>query len=444
MLLPLLIAFSMTIGLALIVTPLVIIVAPMIGAMDKPNERKVHQIPTPRLGGVAIFFSFFGGLFTLFLLRPDVLSTSWLFEKEGIVLMTALFFVLCLGIWDDIQSLTSGKKFAVQFVLSVIIHSAGFSVSNVTHIFGAQTAIMGFLDFPLTVLWIVGVTNAINLIDGLDGLAAGVSTIAAITIMTISFLHGDSGVAILALLVAGSLIGFLQFNFNPAKIFLGDSGSLFLGFLLAVLSAKSSEKSSFGFTYLVPMLVLGLPITDTLLSMIRRFIRSFFSDHTRQNNIVMSMKSMFQPDSGHIHHRLINNGLSHRNTVIMLYIVSGIFGISAFTIAFSTSLIAFFMLGVVGGAIIIGIHQLRYAEMSMVQNMRPVSLYKRSPKRIQVLFKEYDDQRLHLLSKTISDRQVAIGSDKCAADQTMIQHNILDWSNNKNGVVRSPVGIAQV
>ena len=400
MLLPLLIAFSMTVGLALILTPLVIIVAPMVGAMDEPNKRKVHQIPTPRLGGVAIFFSFFGGLFTLFLVQPDILSSSWIFGKEGIVLMSALFFVLCLGIWDDIRSLTSGKKFAVQFVLSVIIHFGGFGVSNVTNVFGAETAIMGFLNFPLTVLWIVGVTNALNLIDGLDGLAAGVSTIAAITIMTISFLQGDSGIAILALLVAGSLIGFLQFNFNPAKIFLGDSGSLFLGFLLAVLSVKSSEKSSFGFAYLVPMLVLGLPITDTLLSMIRRFIRSFFSDHTRQKNIVMSLKSMFHPDSGHIHHRLINNGFSHRNSVLFLYIVSVIFGVCAFIIAFSSSLTAFFILVVVGGAIFLGVHQLKYDEISMVQNMVPVSHYKRSMDRIWVLFKEYNDQSLHLLLKT--------------------------------------------
>ncbi|MDP1678191.1 MAG: hypothetical protein Q8L88_15145 [Bacteroidota bacterium] len=240
---------------------------------------------------------------------------------------------------------------------------------------GAGNSTLGFLDYPMTVLWIVGVTNALNLIDGLDGLAAGVSTIAAMTILPISLLQDDQGTAVLALLVAGSLIGFLRYNFNPAKIFLGDSGSLFLGFLLAVLSVKSSTKSSTGFALLVPILALGLPIMDTLLSMIRRFLRSFLPDRGNPENFILKLKSMFQPDSSHIHHRLINRGLSHRNVVILLYVVSILLGLGAFVITVSNNLVASLILVVVGAATMIGIHQLRYREMSVLQNGVLLPLY---------------------------------------------------------------------
>ncbi|MDP1675825.1 MAG: hypothetical protein Q8L88_03085, partial [Bacteroidota bacterium] len=146
MLIPFIIAFSVTIAISLFITPLVIKLASLVGAIDKPNERKVHHIPTPRLGGVAIFISFIGGLFTLCLLHPAILSTSWIFGKEGLILLASLLLVLCLGIWDDIRSLKPLQKFAVQLLLSVFIYFAGFSVSNVTNIFGAGTSTLGFLD----------------------------------------------------------------------------------------------------------------------------------------------------------------------------------------------------------------------------------------------------------------------------------------------------------
>ncbi len=369
------IAFSVTLGLSLFLTPLVIKFASIVGAMDKPNERKVHKIPTPRLGGVAIFISFMGGVFSLYLLKPDVLLSSWIFGKEGVSLFVVLLLVLCLGVWDDIRSLKPGQKFVVQLALSVVMYLAGFSVSNVTNIFGVGITSLGLLDFPLTVLWIVGVTNAINLIDGLDGLATGISIIAAITILPLSILRGDMGTAILSLLLASALIGFLRYNFNPAKIFLGDSGSLFLGFLLSVLSVKSSTKSSTGFALLVPILALGLPIMDTLLSMIRRFLRSFLTDRGHPEKLILRLRSMFQPDSSHIHHRLISRGLSHRNAVIYLYIASCILGAGAFAITISTNHIASLILIIVGTATIIGIRQLKYKEMAVLQNGVLLPLY---------------------------------------------------------------------
>lgn len=368
-------AFSVTLGLSLLFTPMVMKLASYVGAMDKPNERKVHHIATPRLGGVSIFISFLGGLIVLWLMNPSLVSTSWIFGREGLMLFAALFLVLCLGIWDDIRSLKPGQKFLVQLLLSVIVYFSGFSVSNVTNVFGSGTASLGFLDFPLTVLWIVGVTNAINLIDGLDGLATGVSLIAAMTILPISLLQGDSGTAILVLLLVAALLGFLKYNFNPAKIFLGDSGSLFLGFMLAVLSVKSSTKSSTGFALLVPILALGLPIMDTLLSMIRRFLHSFLSEKSDPEKLMTRLKSMFQPDSSHIHHRLIGRGLSHKNAVLTLYIVSCGLGAGAFAVTVSNSLTASLIMLVVGAATVIGVRQLKYKEMAVLQNGVLLPLY---------------------------------------------------------------------
>lgn len=386
---PYVVAFIVTLALSLVLTPLVMKLAVLVGAIDKPNQRKVHKVPTPRLGGVAIFFSFFGGLLCLSLYQPVGLSDFWISGREGMMFLGAIVIVLFLGIWDDIRSLHPGQKFLVQLVLSIVIYFAGFSVSNVTNVFGSGTTTLGYFDFPLTVLWIVGVTNALNLIDGLDGLAAGVALIAAGTILPISLLNGDQGTSILALLLVGSLFGFLRYNFNPAKIFLGDSGSLFLGFMLAVLSVKSSTKSSTGFALLVPILALGLPIMDTLLSMMRRFLNSFLTENTSPESLVHRLKNMFQPDSSHIHHRLIGRGLTHRNAVLTLYIVSCLLGVGAFIITVTNNHIASLILLVVAGAIIIGVRQLKYKEMAVLQNGVLLPLYDKpimSRESFQVFF----------------------------------------------------------
>jgi UDP-GlcNAc:undecaprenyl-phosphate/decaprenyl-phosphate GlcNAc-1-phosphate transferase len=397
----LIVAFCVTLGMSLLLTPFVIKIAPLVGAMDKPNERKVHQIPTPRLGGLAIFFSFFSGIVTLCVFHPAILSASWIFQKDGIILFGTLFLVLCLGVWDDIRSLKPGQKFIVQLALSIIIYFTGFTVSGITSLFGMGTTAIGLLDFPLTVIWIIGVTNALNLIDGLDGLAAGVSTIVAMTMLPISLLQEDMGTAALALLIVGSLIGFLRYNFNPAKIFLGDSGSLFLGFLLSVLSVKGSTKSSTSFAILVPILALGFPIMETLLSMIRRFLRSFLPDKNNPENLILRLKSMFQPDSSHIHHRLIGRGLSHRNAVLMLYIVSCGLGVGAFLITVSNNLVASLVLIVVGAATIIGVNQLKYKEMAVLQNGVLLPLYDKPIMNVE-MFQVFFDIAAILISFTLA------------------------------------------
>ena len=377
MIIPLMAAFISSISLSLASTPLVMEFAKSVGAIDKPNERKVHSTPIPRLGGVAIFVSVFMSLIAFFVLDRGLIINTWIAGKEGIFLFGSLALVLALGIWDDIRSLRPAQKFLGQLLLGVLMYFAGFSVTKVSSVFGVGFLNVGLLDFPITILWIVGVTNAINLIDGLDGLAAGVALIASMTMLPIALMQGDIGSAILIFLLAGSLLGFLRYNFNPAKIFLGDSGSLFLGFMLAVLSVKSFTKITTGFALVLPILALGLPILDTLLSMVRRVLRSAISPSSIAEKHTGKFSSMFQPDRSHIHHKLISKGLSHRNAVLVLYLVSCGLGLAAFAITIVNNITASIILILVGTAIIAGIRRLQYKEMAVLQNGTLLPIYDR-------------------------------------------------------------------
>jgi UDP-GlcNAc:undecaprenyl-phosphate/decaprenyl-phosphate GlcNAc-1-phosphate transferase len=377
MIIPLIIAFVSSIALSLALTPWVMHVAKVVGAIDKPNERKVHSTPTPRLGGVAIFMSVFISLIALLLLDRGLIINTWIVSREGLFLFGSLALVLALGIWDDIRSLRPSQKFLGQLLLSVLMYFAGFSVTKVSSVFGIGFFNVGILDFPMTILWIIGVTNAINLIDGLDGLAAGIALIASMTMLPMALMNGDVGSAVLIFLLAGSLLGFLRYNFNPAKIFLGDSGSLFLGFMLAVLSVKSSTKITTGFALLLPILALGLPIMDTLLSMIRRVLRPASPSPTNGKNRTSKFGLMFQPDKSHIHHKLLSNGLSHRKAVLVLYLVSCGLGLSAFAITVVNNFVASLILLAVGTAVIVGIRRLQYKEMAVLQNGILLPLYDR-------------------------------------------------------------------
>lgn len=377
MVMHLLIAFAASVVMSLVLTPAVMKLASAVGAMDYPNARKVHTTAMPRLGGAAICASFFISFFVLAVIEPAVFLDSWLSTAEGISLAAVLLLVLSLGIWDDIEPLMPSQKFVVQLLLSTIIYLAGFRISVISLPLVSEPVAVGFLDYPLTMMWMIGITNAINLIDGLDGLASGVSTIAFLTVFPIAMFNGDMGTACMALLLSGALLGFLRYNFNPARIFLGDSGSLFLGFALSVLSIHSSTKGSAAFAIVVPILALGLPIMDTFLSMARRLLRSFLPDQPKTESLVHKLKSMFQPDKSHIHHRLIARGLSHRNAVLVLYAISCALGLGAFLLTVSSSRIAGFVLAAVGAATVIGVRQLRYKEMAVLQNGVLLPLYDR-------------------------------------------------------------------
>lgn len=365
------IAFLLPLLLSLLLTPKVIQFANRIGATDAPDERKVHTSVMPRIGGLAIFLSATGTILTLYLLFSESLPSVFDGSYTTLIVVFCFITLFGLGFRDDLKPLSPEVKFGVQFLLAVIIYFAGFKISNITNPLDTGVLEIGIFDLPITVLWIVGITNAFNLIDGLDGLASGVAVIACISIFIITSLSGQVEAAIFSLIIAGALIGFLRYNFNPAKIFLGDSGSLIIGFALAILSIQSAAKISTGFTLLLPILVLALPITDTLVSMIRRLIGSFLNKNPEvpSQSILHRLHGMFTPDKLHIHHRLLSLGFSHRNAVLLLYMVSAFFAFSAFLFSeidsIQRSVTIVFALGLI---LILFIKKLRYHEMAVLNN----------------------------------------------------------------------------
>jgi len=369
------VAFAAAALFGLAVTPVVIRLAFVVGAVDQPNERKTHAKPMPRLGGVAVLGSLVVALTVLFLVNPDLAAHTLGWGSAGPAIALAALLMLGLGIWDDIKTLGPGLKFLAQLAIASLVYFAGAGIKFISFPNVAGLLEVPVIQYAITVLWIIGVTNAVNLIDGLDGLASGVGMIACLTIAPIAYLNADVGTAIIALLLAGALLGFLKYNFNPAKIFLGDSGSLVLGFALAMLSIKSSTKASTAFAIVIPILALGLPIMETFLSMLRRLLKSALPGAAHPATIRGKLKAMFLPDNGHIHHRLIAAGYSHRKAVLTLYIVSCTLGAGAFALSVVHSVTSSLILFVVGGAVVLGVRQLRYTEMAVLRNGMLLPLY---------------------------------------------------------------------
>jgi len=360
--------FVIPVVISLLITPWLIRFAVRVGAMDQPSPRKIHTRPIPRLGGVAIYASFFLSLGLLNLIDPDVHNLISLAPTKGVMLTVGLVLILGLGIFDDLRPRTPTQKLILQLIAGTFVYLAGFGVSSISVPLGGGLHRLGILEYPVTLLWIVGITNAFNLIDGLDGLAAGIAAIACFAIWGISLLTNDMSTAVLVLILAGAVVGFLRYNFVPARIFLGDSGSLFLGFALAVFSLKSSTKGSTTVAILVPILCLGIPIMDTLLSMVRRLLRSLLPQQARSSSFIRKLGSIFLPDTQHIHHQLMARGLSHRNVVLLLYLASCVFAIGAFSVTIADNVSASLILLAVTVAIIIGVRQLRYKEMAVLKN----------------------------------------------------------------------------
>ena len=307
-------AFLVAICLTLLITPFVIKLAHKLGATDAPNNRKVHTKVMPSMGGLAIFLSF---LITLPIFSPGIARS----ETFSAILLGAAVIVI-LGIFDDIYELNAKAKLLGQIVAALIIVIGGdIQVNYINTPFGGEPIEFGFLAIPITVIWIVGITNAINLIDGLDGLAAGVSTIALLTISGMAiFRIGDMFVAMIALVLAGSTLGFLKFNFFPAKIFMGDTGAMFLGFMISVLSLLGFKNVTV-ISLIIPIVILGVPISDTFFAIVRR---------------VLQKKPLSAPDKSHLHHCLLRLGYSHRTTVLMIYAMAGLFGLAAFIFSMAT------------------------------------------------------------------------------------------------------------
>jgi UDP-GlcNAc:undecaprenyl-phosphate GlcNAc-1-phosphate transferase len=306
-------SFIVAMAATWIITPGVIRLARWLGAIDLPGGRKTHSEPVPRIGGLAVFFGFVVGMAFAAYTTGNLLTVPnpGVYWRGLALAATGLFLV---GVADDLWGLSFYWKFAGQIVAATYVWSVGFRIEILTDFQGGVFE-LGVLSLPLTVLWIVGITNAVNLIDGLDGLAAGIALITTSAVATIAFASGRLGVTAASVVLAGSLVGFLRFNFNPARIFLGDSGSLFLGFVLAVTSVRGSQKGTTAVAILAPLLILGLPLLDTGLAVTRRLYRlgrRGVRNGGAPSYILRNINEVFLPDRGHIHHRLMDMGLSHR------------------------------------------------------------------------------------------------------------------------------------
>ena len=304
-----------------LVTPAVVRFAHRVGALDHPGPRKIHAAPIPRIGGIAVFLGFAAGL--IFASFATGYVTSEQQERLGYwsILAVATAVVLLLGLVDDIRPVSFQWKFAFQILAATAVWLAGFRVEVLSVPFLSGPVHLGWSSLPLTVLWIVGITNAFNLIDGLDGLAAGTALITTTVVALIAIHGGRIAVSAVSVALVGSLLGFLRYNFVPAKIFLGDSGSMFLGFSIAVISIHGNQKNVTAVAVFAPLLIMGYPILDTSMAIARR-LNSIRSDSVHRGGVMYIARNayrVFLPDRGHLHHRLLDAGLSHRGAVLSLY-----------------------------------------------------------------------------------------------------------------------------
>ena len=307
----------LTIAVAFIIsfsaTPIVKSFAQKVGAMDVPGEaRRVHDHPIPRMGGLAIFLGFLLSV----LLFVDIDR-----QLQGVLLGCVI--IVATGAVDDVVSLNAWVKLVLQILAALIAVLHGIRIDVLINPIiwsSSEYWILGGLSIPFTILWIVGITNSVNLIDGLDGLAVGVSTISSVTMLVIALLVADAPVALVLAALAGACIGFMPYNLNPAKIFMGDTGALLLGYVLATMSVMGLFKFYAVVSFAVPLLALAVPLFDTIFAFCRRMLKG---------------QSPFHPDRGHFHHRLIDMGLSQKQAVAILYSISAILGLAAVVITTS-------------------------------------------------------------------------------------------------------------
>ena len=304
------IPFFEAVIISLIMTPIVRKLAFKVGAIDIPkDDRRVHNKPMPLMGGVAIYIAIVVSALTLLPI-----------DKSLISIIIGGTIILISGIIDDLKGLSPKMKIVFQLSAGLVLILGDVKVDFITNPFSSQSTLLylKWLSVPITLFWVVGITNTLNLIDGLDGLAAGVAMISSLSLMLVASKFGYGNIIILSAIVAGSCLGFLPYNFNPAKIFMGDTGALFLGFMLAAISIEGVMKSVATIAIIVPILILGVPIFDTTFAIFRRLLNG---------------QSIMSADKGHLHHRLLNRGYSQRKTVLTLYGISGVFGLFAVLVA---------------------------------------------------------------------------------------------------------------
>jgi UDP-GlcNAc:undecaprenyl-phosphate GlcNAc-1-phosphate transferase len=324
-------AFIIAAAVSGLATPLIVSLALKLRIVDNDgHDRRMHASPKPRVGGIAVFFGFAFALFTVLgiaLASPlGLLPAADQFEAiHGLVgLLFGSLLILGVGIWDDVMQMRPRNKLIAQVVVALISMLYGFVIPGITNPFDRNPG-TNWIDFPLwvgvplTLIWYVGMMNAINFLDGLDGLLAGVAAISSVFLFVISVLHGNPVVALVVVALAGAALGFLPYNFNPARIILGDAGSLFIGYVFATVSIIGASKTAIAISVVVPLLVLALPVLDTAAAIVRR---------------ATSGKHIAEADRGHFHHQLIFRfGLNVRQAVLLLYAVCFVLG--AVALAFS-------------------------------------------------------------------------------------------------------------
>jgi UDP-GlcNAc:undecaprenyl-phosphate GlcNAc-1-phosphate transferase len=342
--------FTLSFLAAMVITPLVRRKAAEWGAIAKPdNGRHIHARPTPRLGGAAIYIAFTTTLLCVPFLG-NMVSDSF---RANLLKLSALLapatFIFLFGVYDDFRGASAPLKLTFQLAAAMMVYGAGFRIENLSSPFGGHWRLPMLVSFIITTSWIVVITNAFNLIDGIDGLAAGASVFALISILIFSVAQGNPEISLIAVVLVGAVTGFLRYNFNPATIFLGDSGSLFLGFMAAVLSLEGSQKGSTIVAIAIPLVSFGLPVTEAGLSLARRFL---------------SGQSLLAGDRGHIHHKLLDHGLTQRQAVILLYAVCALFSLFGLMLLNPKRELAALIFFVLGVGIVFGVQQLGYKEFS--------------------------------------------------------------------------------
>ena len=303
---PVIFSLAVSLIISFVLTPLVKKLAHKLGAVDIPkDERRMHSTPIPRLGGLAIFIGCISAIILFAELTPPL---------RGILIGSLI--IVAVGIVDDIRPLGAGIKLILQILSALIAVGHGVLIQTILNPFpfGEEYLDFGIWAIPITVMWIVAVTNSVNLIDGLDGLADGVSTIGAMTMLIIALLVGDLQIAVIAAALVGACIGFIPYNMNPAKIFMGDTGSTFLGYTLATISVLGLFKLYAVISFIVPFIILGFPIFDTCSAFTRRILKG---------------QNPMKADRSHTHHKLIDMGMNQKQAVATLYLISAVLGLCA-------------------------------------------------------------------------------------------------------------------
>jgi UDP-GlcNAc:undecaprenyl-phosphate GlcNAc-1-phosphate transferase len=355
--------FAFSLFLSFVLTWYVRNLATARGWVSAPaSERQLHRAPLPRLGGVAIFLAFLLSLTAALLiaaLHPELRFGSSI-QTLATILVPG-FMIFLLGLYDDIRSVSPTFKFAVQAVAGAMLWLGGLRILEIPVLFGSYH-LPWFVGLGLTIIWVLGITNAFNLIDGLDGLAAGSALFSTLVVFVVALLSHSSLVALMTLALTGAILGFLRFNFNPATIFLGDSGSLFIGFILSALALEGTQKAPTVIAVAIPVVSFGLPLLETSLSVLRRLIGG---------------RPVFTADREHIHHKLLQLGLSHRQVVIVLYAVSALFGLLSLFLLWPTGSSLGLVLAVLGTGVWLGVQHLGYLEFGEIRRVAQRTLEQR-------------------------------------------------------------------